>query len=218
MKKQTTFAVAAVALVAGFVVASTWYRQSRSSALEAAARDRAALFVRPHSPVHGAADARVDLVEFTDPACETCAAFAPILEQLLERHPGRVRLVVRHAPFHDGAEDVARVLEAARRQGKFWEALHLLYRTQHLWTAHHQVYMDSVWQLLPQVGLDMARLRADFADPAVAAVVAQDLADARSLGVQKTPGIFVDGRPLEPFGVDPLVALVDAAVRSRYPG
>jgi predicted DsbA family dithiol-disulfide isomerase len=110
------------------------------------------------------------------------------------------------------------VLEAARRQGRFWETLHLLYRTQHLWTAHHRVYMDSVWQLLPQVGLDMDRLRADFADPAVAAVVEQDLADARALGVQKTPGIFVDGRPLEPFGVDPLVALVDSAVRSRYPG
>lgn len=218
MKKKTIFAVAAVALVAGFVVASAWYRQSRSSALEATARDRAALFVRPHSPVRGAETARVDLVEFTDPACETCAAFAPILEQLLERHPGRIRFVVRHAPFHDGAGDVARVLEAARRQGRFWETLHLLYRTQHLWTAHHRVYMDSVWQLLPQVGLDMERLRADFADPEVAAVVAQDLADARALGVQKTPGIFVDGRPLEPFGVDPLVALVDAAVRSRYPG
>ncbi|GMU67048.1 MAG: hypothetical protein AMXMBFR36_33220 [Acidobacteriota bacterium] len=218
MKKKTTFAVAAVALVAGFVIASAWYRQSRSSALEATARDRAALFVRPHSPVRGAETARVDLVEFTDPACETCAAFAPILDQILERHPGRVRLVVRHAPFHDGAGDVARVLEAARRQGRFWETLHLLYRTQHLWTAHHRVYIDSVWQLLPQVGLDMDRLRADFADPEVAAVVEQDLADARALGVQKTPGIFVDGRPLEPFGVDPLVALVDEAVRTRYPG
>ena len=117
------------------------------------------LFVRPHSPVRGVETAKVDLVEFTDPACETCAAFAPILEQLLERHPGRVRLVVRHAPFHDGAGEVARVLEAARRQGRFWETLHLLYRTQHLWTAHHRVYMDSVWQLLPQIGLDMERLR-----------------------------------------------------------
>jgi protein-disulfide isomerase len=216
--RKTVFAVAALALVVGFVLASAWYRQSRSAGLEAAARERAALFVRPHSPVRGAETAKVDLVEFTDPACETCAAFAPILEQLLERHPGRVRLVVRHAPFHDGAGDVARVLEAARRQGKFWETLHLLYRTQHLWTAHHRVYMDSVWQLLPQVGLDMERLRAGFADPAVAAVVEQDLADARALGVQKTPGIFVDGRPLEPFGVDPLVALIDEAVRARYPG
>lgn len=216
--KKTVFAVAAVALVAGFVLASAWYRQARSSGLEAVARERAALFVRPHSPVRGAVTARVDLVEFTDPACETCAAFAPILEQLLAQHPGRVRLVVRFAPLHEGADEVARVLEAARLQGKFWEALHLLYRTQHLWTAHHQVYMDGVWQLLPQTGLDMERLRADFADPAVAAVVAQDLADARELGVQRTPGIFVDGRPLEPFGVDPLVRLVDEAVRERYPG
>lgn len=216
--KKIVFAVAAVALVGGFVLASAWYRQARSSGLEAVARERAALFVRPHSPVRGAETAKVDLVEFTDPACETCAAFAPILEQLLARHPGRVRLVVRFAPLHEGADEVARVLEAARLQGKFWEALHLLYRTQHLWTAHHQVYMDGVWQLLPQTGLDMERLRADFADPAVAAVVAQDLADARELGVQRTPGIFVDGRPLEPFGVDPLVRLVDEAVRERYPG
>src|SRR5690606_2158228 len=106
--KKIVFAVAAVALVGGFVLASAWYRQARSSGLEAVARERAALFVRPHSPVRGAETARVDLVEFTDPACETCAAFAPILEQLLARHPGRVRLVVRFAPLHEGADEVAR--------------------------------------------------------------------------------------------------------------
>ena len=42
--------------------------------------------------------------------------------------------------------------------------------------------------------------------------------DAQTLGVRKTPGFFVDCRPLEPFGAEPLVALVEAAVRERYPG
>jgi hypothetical protein len=59
--KKTTFVVAAVAVVAGFLIAAAWYRQSRSSALEEAARERAMLFVRPHSPVRGAETARVDL-------------------------------------------------------------------------------------------------------------------------------------------------------------
>ena len=215
--KKSLFVAAALVVVAGFFVASSIHRQWRAARLDAVAREEASKFVRPHSAIRGPESARVELVEFTDPACETCAAFVPILDGLLARHPGRVRLVVRHAPLHEGAEEVARVLEAARRQDRFWETLHLLYATQNLWTAHHRVFMDPIWQLLPQANVAVEKLRADLVDPGVAAAVAQDLADARALGVQKTPGIFVNGRPLQPFGVEPLVALVDAEVRARYP-
>ena len=43
---------------------------------------------------------------------------------------------------------------------------------------------------------------------AIARLIAQDVADARALGVTKTPGFFVNGRPLTVFGYEQLVALV----------
>ena len=215
--KRTTFVAATVGLVLAFVLAAWWYRERRAERLGFMAQEQAEIFVRPHSPGRGAEDARVYLVEFLDPACETCASFSPAVKQLLDLHEGKLRLVVRWAPFHEGSADAVRVLEAARLQGRFWETLELLFRTQHLWTQHHRVYVDQVWPLLPQVGVDVERLRRDLADPRITAIIEQDLADAQTLAVQRTPGFFVNGRPLEPFGFEPLAQLIAAEVRESYP-
>jgi protein-disulfide isomerase len=77
----------------------------------------AAHLVRPHSPVLGAANARVTVVEVLDPACEACRAFAPVVEQLLFLYPNDVRVVVRFADFHPPSLDAIRLLEAAHRGG-----------------------------------------------------------------------------------------------------
>jgi predicted DsbA family dithiol-disulfide isomerase len=218
--KRLAVAAVLVALAGGFWFAASQVRERRAAELGFLAREDAATFVRPHSPSTGAAEARVHVVEFTDPACETCAAFSPIVDRLLAAYPGRVRLVVRYAPFHAGAEEAAKILAAAHLQGRFWETLHLLYATQHLWTSHHQVIPERIWALLAQsaasTGLDLERLRRDVADPRVAEAVRQDLADAATLGVRKTPGFLVNGRPLEPFGAQPLAALIAEEVGKAY--
>jgi protein-disulfide isomerase len=215
--KRVIFVFAGLVVVAGFFFAADRFRARRAEQLGFMAQERATTFVRPHSAVRGSEEARVWLVEFTDPACETCAAFSPILERLMATYPGKIRLVVRYAPFHEGSSGAVRILEAARLQGKFWETLKLMYGAQHRWTQHHQVRLDLLWQLLPLADLDLERLRHDFDDPRVDAILAQDLADARTLGVSKTPGIFVNGRPLEPFGVETLAALVADEVEAQYP-
>lgn len=217
MKKTLLFAAAALALVIAFVLASREVRERRARQLDFMAQANAATFVRPHSPVLGEASAKVYVVEFTDPACETCASMAPFLRAYLRRHPGQVKLVLRYAPFHDGADEAIRVIEAARQQGKLWETLHLLYEAQPAWTAHHQVLPDRIWELLPRLGLDIERMRRDAADPRIDAILRQDLADAAALGVTRTPGIFVNGRPLEPFGLEPLAALIEQEVAAQYP-
>lgn len=215
--KRTLFVGTGLILVLGFLVAAWLFQERRAESLETLAEEQASVFVRSHSPVLGAADARVTLVEFTDPACETCAAFAPALKQLMNRSPGKIKLVIRYAPFHHGSADVVRILEAARMQGKYWETLDLLFRSQRSWTHHHQVQLDRIWPLLDSTQLDMERLRADLADPSINAILEQDIADAQTLGVTKTPGFFVNGKPLEPFGLEPLARLLDAELREQYP-
>ena len=165
----------------------------------------------------GSEEAKVYLVKFSDPACETCAAFSPYGKQALEAFPGKIKFVLRYAPFHKGSEDVVRILEAARRQDKFWETLDLLYKKQSNWTQNHRVIISRVWPLLPEVGLDVERVRADMNDPEITKIVEQDLADARALGVRRTPGFFVNGKPLEPFGARPLVELIRSELRIQYP-
>jgi protein-disulfide isomerase len=215
--KRLVFAAFGIAVVVGFVLGASWYKNRRAEQLGFMAQENASTFVRPHSPTYGPEDAKVVLVEFTDPACETCAAFSPIVKQFIAAHPGKIRFVLRYAPFHHGADFAMRALEAARVQDKFWETLDLLYRSQQMWTQHHQVIPDRVWQILPMAGLDVERLRTDMADPRIDTILQQDLADAELLGVRKTPGFFVNGKPLEPFGDRQLKALIDAEVRLQYP-
>ena len=84
--------------------------------LEAFVEANREALIRMHSPTLGKADAPVTIVEFLDPACETFAAFYPMVKQLMAAHPDRIRLVLRYAPFHNGSDKVVALLEAARKR------------------------------------------------------------------------------------------------------
>ena len=112
--RRWIFAASALVVVVGFLLAASWFKGQRAAELGFMAQTYAATFVRPHSAVLGAANAKVFIVEFTDPACETCAVFSPIAKRFLATYPEKIQLVVRYAPFHDGSSGAVRVLEAAR--------------------------------------------------------------------------------------------------------
>ena len=217
MRKEQLVIPVGILLVVAFAVGTFAFRGKQAEELAFMARENAETFVRPHSRTIGPEDAKVYLVEFTDPACETCAAFHPFTKHLVDQHPGKIKVVLRYAPFHEGSENVVRMLEAAGRQGKYWETLELVLSTQAQWTSGHQVIPEQLLPILAQSGLDMERLQADMNDAAITQIIGQDLADAASLGVRQTPGFFVNGKPLVTFGYETLQALVEAEVRSAYP-
>jgi protein-disulfide isomerase len=212
MKQKTIFAVAAAVLLTAFVASVLFYNNQQTKAANQIAEANRASLIRMHSPTLGRADAPVVIVEFIDPACETCRAFYPMVKQLMAAHPDKIRLVIRHAPFHKGSDKVVAVLEAARRQGKFWPALEALLTNQSDWTQHHTANVDRAWKHLEGIGLNMEQMAFDLTSPEIANVIAQDLADARTLNVSKTPEYFVNGKPLPSFGFDQLKQLVDQAL------
>ncbi len=73
---------------------------------------------------------------------------------------------------------------------------------------------DNLLLLAEDAGLDMVQARTQTKSPEVVATLKQDVADMKTLGVQKTPTFFVNGRPLEQFGEAQLRALVAAEVRA----
>src|SRR6266403_552012 len=81
----------------------------------------------------GASHAPVTVVEYGDFECPNCKQAAPAVKLLLERFPGRVRLVYRHFPLeevHPHALQAALAAEAAAGQGKFWPMHDLLFDNQ----------------------------------------------------------------------------------------
>jgi len=215
MKNKTLFVVSVAALLLAFAGGTIAYKRGEMSRVARIAEYNRAPLVRSHSPTLGEADAPVVIVEFIDPACETCWAFYPLIKGKMAANPKKIRLVLRFAPFHNGSDKVAAVLEAAHRQGKFWPALEALLATQDQWAAHHTARVDMVWTHLEGLGLDLQKIRADMNSPEISAVIVQDLEDARVLNVTKTPEFFVNGKGLPSFGYGPLTMLIDDALAGK---
>ena len=212
------FVIAAIVIAAAVVGGALVYDKQQEKAATQSVEANRAVLIRMHSPTLGRSDAPVVIVEFLDPACETCSTFYPMVKKMMAAQPDKIRLVLRYAPFHRGSDKVVSVLEAARRQGKFWPALEALLTHQAEWTENHTAFVDRAWKPLESVGLNMEQIAFELTSPDVAAVIAQDLADARTLNVSQTPEYFVNGKPLPSFGFRQLEDLVGQALldtRSR---
>ena len=216
MKKQHLAILGGASLLVAFAIGGIAYKRHRAKKIQKMAKTAESPLSRAYAQSLGPADAKVTIVEFFDPGCETCRLFAAPVKKLLGDYPGKVRLVKRYAPFHHGADKVVLILEAARLQGKYWETLEMLFSKQPQWASHHQPRPDVIWHYLPGVGLDMDRLRRDVSDPKLLAIVNQDIADAKALGVHKTPGFFVNGKTLPSFGYQQLRSLVASEVKAQY--
>lgn len=206
-RKWLVFATAA-ALVAAFIGGALVYRDLARQEVARAAQSNGDALVRPHAPVFGDPAAKVTIVEFFDPSCETCRAFYPIVKGLVNASFGQVRLVVRYAPLHQGSDTAVKILEAARVQGKYWEAVERALAYQDRWAAHGNAQPELIWELIGDTGIDIPRARQEANSPAIDRVLAQDVADMQTLKVVQTPGFFVNGTPLRDFGEAQLRALV----------
>ena len=215
--KYVLVGLTCVLLVSAFIGGSFYYKGQQAEKYGFLAQKNAELFVRDHSPTLGSDDAKVFIVEFMDPACETCAAFAPFIKQAMAANPGKIKLVLRYAPFHDGADNFVKILEAARMQGKYWETLDVMFKTQNIWASHHNYQPQRLWEVLPRAGVDVEQIRKDMNDPAIAKIIEQDMADVKTLNVQKTPGYFVNGKPLQTFGYKQLQQLIQSELEAQYP-
>lgn len=212
MNRKILVIASALGLMVTFVAAVLIYNGKQEAAARQLAEANRAALMRMHAPTLGNQDAPVVIVEFLDPACETCRAFYPLVKEMMAANPDKIRLVLRYAPFHNGSDKVVAVLEAARKQGKFWPTLEALLASQAEWAPHHTPQVALVWKHLDGVGLNMEQMTFDLTAPEIGQVITQDLADARVLNVTKTPGFFVNGRPLTTFGYEPLKKLVNDAL------
>jgi protein-disulfide isomerase len=198
--------VAVVALF--FYLGMNAYQKRVQNAQDVQVIAEQARLVRMHSPVFGPQGAPVTIVEFFDPACETCRAFFPIVKELMARYPNEVRLVIRYAPFHQGSDRVVKLLEAAKSQGKYQAVLEAVLAAQPTWADHGNPNIETAFKVAEQAGLDLAKARLDIEKPGMQALLQQDIDDLTALQVTKTPTFFVNGRSLPSFGPDQLAGLV----------
>ena len=202
-------AVAALVIVVLAIVATTTRSDGADTqSAQSDAEARQAALASEHSPTLGNPNAKVHIVEFLDPACGTCALFFPMVKQWIAELPDELRLSVRHVAFHEGAEHAVKILEASRKQDKYWQTLEALLVSQDQWVQHHTVQPDKLEPAIAGVGLDMEQLRADMNTVEVMRRIEKDKKDSIVLEVAATPEYFVNGRQLPSFGQQQLADLV----------
>ena len=215
MNKKWLVISTAAAVVVAFIAGAAFLRERSTQEVVQAAQTNNDAFVRPHSPVFGNPAAKVTIVEFFDPSCETCRAFYPIVKGIVNSSFGQVRLVVRYAALHKGSDTAVKIIEGARPQGKYWEVVEKVLADQPRWADHGNPQPEMIWDTVKDLGLDVAKAKAAAASPEVEQVLRQDTADMKALKVTGTPGFFVNGTPLRDFGAVQLKALVDEEIRKQ---
>lgn len=167
----------------------------------------------------GDVDAPVVLVEWTDMRCPYCAVFnqetlPTIVDEYVES--GQVRIEVRDVAFFGEESETASVAaRAAGEQGKFIEYLDAVYAAAPA-EGHPDLPVGQLIGFAKEVGVpDIAKFKADLADPALRAAVQQSTSTAQQLGVTGVPFFAVGTNALS--GAQPIDAFrefLDTAIEA----
>ena len=150
-------------------------------------------------PWIGAAEPRLEIVEYTDYLCFQCRKMHRYLRQLVARYPDQIRLVHRHfpmdhevnvlvpEPFHVGSGNMALLALYAVEEGKFWEMNDALYAAAGKHTA-----LDLT-KLSAQTGLDLSGIRGALTRRGdLRRKLARDIGDGIKLEITGTPAYVID--------------------------
>ncbi len=215
-KKQITVLAILIVVAIAFTLGLNAYNQKVDQQQALVAKGNLAAMERTDAPVFGASTAKVTIVEFLDPACETCKTFYPLVKALVRENPGRIKALIRYAPLHAGSDQVVRALEAARLQNLFWPALEALFNGQASWASHSDPNINNIWPLLQGAGVNVEQARKDMASEKIEQMLRRDMADLATLQIKQTPGFFVNGKPLPSFSYEALQRLVSDEMKLQY--
>lgn len=141
------------------------------------------------SPVRGPADAKITIIEFSDFQCPFCKRGKDTMEAVMKKYPTQVKVAFKNLPlpFHEQALPAAKAALAAGKQGKFWEMHDLLFDNQ------AKLGDAGFLEFAKTLNLNIDQFKKDMASADVAKQIKEDKDLGEKLGIQGTPGFFVNG-------------------------
>lgn len=172
----------------------------------AAQQDKDPLAMR----TRGSASAPVTVYEMSDFQCPFCKRHVDQTFPVLEREyvaTGKVRWVFINYPLtsiHPNAVPAAELAMCAGRQGKFWEAHHLVFRTQKVW-APLKDPGPFLASLVDSLGLSRTAVLPCLEQGQTRKEIQTDAEGSARAGAQSTPSFYIEGglmvgaQPIEIF-------------------
>lgn len=202
-------------IILAFILGAMLYKRASENESVKLAKKQQELFVPEYSMKSGPENAKVTLVEFLDPECESCRAFYPFVKMIMTEFKNDVRLVIRYMPYHGNSRFAIKILEASRKQDKYWAAMDAIFYYQPQWGDHHNPKPELLWNFLPEVGIDVEKIKADMNDPLYEEIINKDKAAGEALAVRGTPTFFINGKPLRQFSFEQLKLQIQEEINAK---
>ena len=157
-------------------------------------------FTQEGYPWIGAEDADLVITEFADYLCFQCSKTYYFLRKLMNRYPGRIKIIHRHfpmdsrfnpivkIPLHEGAGRLALLAIYAETEGKFWPLSDYLFANAR---ETDQIDLRAVAEIFR---LDYEKLRRSFGKTTIRLKLHHDIMDGLKMGVTGTPAFLIDGK------------------------
>jgi cyclophilin family peptidyl-prolyl cis-trans isomerase len=162
----------------------------------------------------GPDDAWIDLDVYCDFQVTGCAALAPLLDALLERHPDDLRLVYHQFPLitiNDKASLAAQAAEAAGAQGRFWELYDALYGHWSDWVIlPPEDFPAWLAEQAGELDLDVQQFQEDMETGRFAEVVEGAYQRISTSGIMAAPVVYLNGDLVQ---LDLTLNNLEAAIR-----
>lgn len=162
------------------------------------ASNRAKLDLRG-APASGSVNAPVTIVEFSDLECPFCKEEASTLDRLMNVDPGKARVIFKFFPLttiHPWSMQAAEAGECVAQQGSagFWNFERAVFAAQDKITP--AIAKARLRDFASEAGVKLPQYDACLLRPSTHAAVEASIAEGKRLGVESTPTLFVNGRPI----------------------
>lgn len=150
-------------------------------------------------PTTGTPSAKVTLVEYADFQCPACAAYHPMVKQILTEFNGKIYFVYRYFPLtaiHQNAMISAQAGFAAGQQSKFWEMHDMLFQTQNSW-ANSPKARETFIDYAKKLDLDMDKFTIDIDSGEAKNFISDTSNKGTAIGVNSTPTFFLNGSKIQ---------------------
>lgn len=166
----------------------------------------------------GSPSAKVTLTEYSDFQCPACAAYHPIVNQLMNEFTGKMLFAYRFFPLtqvHKNGQISAQAGWAAQQQGKFEDMYNMLFDTQNDWSNvdnAEEIFIGYAGKL----GLDTNKFKIDMNSDEAKKAVNDDYAEGVGIGINSTPTFYLNGKKiLNPRTFDDFKGLIQNEIDKK---
>ncbi len=139
--------------------------------------------------------AALQIIEFVDFQCPSCAQGWKYLSTYTATHPNQVYVEVKYYPLnmHKHAFVSSRYAECVGRQGQFWPFVDSLFENQDLWKGKENAEADFE-KMAEDLKVNRVQLDQCLQDETVDRIIQDDKNEGSTLGVKSTPTYFINGQ------------------------